>query len=254
MFLLILLLAIAAALAVIARRRRLAAWLGSASLVALLIAGCGLLPEWLAIELQGNPPATVGTWGQKNVIVLLGAGSARKPFGGVEATIQAMPRIVRAVSLWQDCRRQQRTCLLEISGGDAARAGRPEADIYRDIVVGLGVPDEALLLERQSLNTFQNAQLSVAVLEQARPDTIVLVTSAMHLPRATLCFEHFGIPVKSVRADYTSTDFSVIPTSGNLLLTDVLLHEYVGVLRYRIYEAMGWNSKPVKYDIHGMTH
>jgi uncharacterized SAM-binding protein YcdF (DUF218 family) len=76
----------------------------------------------------------------------------------------------------------------------------------------------------------------------------------MHLPRATLYFHHFGIPVLPVRADYTSADFSVIPTSGNLLLTDVLLHEYVGVLRYRIYEAMGWNSKPVKYDVQSMTH
>ncbi|HEY4144835.1 YdcF family protein [Pinirhizobacter sp.] len=254
MFVLIIVLAFAAAVAVIGRRRRLAAWLGSASLVALLAAGCGLLPQWLAIRLQGNPPTTVSTWGQKNVIVLLGAGSARKPFGGVEATIQAMPRIVRAVTLLQDCRHQQRTCLLEISGGDAEKAGRPEADIYRDIVVGLGVPNESLLLERHSLNTFQNAQLSVPVLEQARPDTIVLVTSAMHLPRATLYFEHFGIPVLPIRADYTSTDFSIIPTSGNLTLTDVLLHEYVGVLRYRLYEAMGWNGKPTKYDDRGMTH
>jgi uncharacterized SAM-binding protein YcdF (DUF218 family) len=254
MFLLILLLALAAALAVITRRRRLAAWLGSTSLVILAIAGCGLLPQWLAIQLQGNPPTTISTWGQKNVIVLLGAGSARKPFGGVEATIQAMPRIVRAVSLWRDCQRQSRWCLLEISGGDAANAGRPEADIYRDIVIGLGVPGDALLLERQSLNTFANAQFSVAVLEQAKPDTIVLVTSAMHLPRATLYFEHFGIPVVPVRADYTSADFSVIPTPGNLTLTDALLHEYVGVLRYRLYEAMGWNSKPVKYNAHSLAH
>lgn len=254
MFLLIVLLAIAAAFALIARRRRLAVWLGSASLAVSMIAGCGLLPQWLAIALQGNPPTTVAAWGQKNVIILLGAGSSLKPHGGVEATVQAMPRIVRAVTLWHDCRRQQRTCLLEISGGDAAHAGRPEADIYRDIVVGLGVPDEFLLLERQSLNTFENAQLSVAVLEQARPDTIVLVTSAMHLPRASLYFKHFGIPVMPVRADYTSTRFSVIPTSGNLSLTDLLLHEYVGVLRYRIYEAMGWNNKPVPYDGRGVTH
>lgn len=254
MLLLILLLAIAAALAVAVRRRRLAAWVGSASLVILLVVGCGLLPQWLAIELQGNPPTTIGAWGQKNVIVLLGAGSARKPFGGAEATVQAMPRIVRAVSLWQDCRRQQRTCLLEISGGDAERAGRPEADIYRDIVVGLGVPEEFLLLERQSLNTFENAQFSVAVLERAKPDTIVLVTSAMHLPRASLYFEHFGVPVAPVRADYTSTHVSIIPTSGNLALTDVLLHEYVGVLRYRLYEALGWNSKPIKYEVHDMAH
>jgi uncharacterized SAM-binding protein YcdF (DUF218 family) len=250
MFLSIIVLAIAAALAAIAGRRVLAGSLGTISLIVLLIAGCGLLPQWLAVRLQGNPATTVSSWGPRNVIVLLGAGSARKPFGGVEATMQAMPRIVRAVSLWQDCQHHDRTCLLEISGGDAEQAGRPEADIYREIVVALGVPAESLLLERQSLNTFRNAQFSVPVLQQARPDTIVLVTSAMHLPRATLYFAHFGIPVVPVRADYASTSFSFIPTAGNITLTDALLHEYIGVLRYRIDETMGWNAKPIKYIGH----
>jgi hypothetical protein len=34
---------------------------------------------------------------------------------------------------------------------------------------------------------------------------------------------------------------SAIPLSYNFLLTDLAIHEYVGVLRYFVYERMGWN-------------
>ena len=31
------------------------------------------------------------------------------------------------------------------------------------------------------------------------------------------------------------------PLSYNFLLADLAIHEYVGVLRYSVYQFMGWN-------------
>jgi hypothetical protein len=35
---------------------------------------------------------------------------------------------------------------------------------------------------------------------------------------------------------------SAIPLSYNFLLADLAIHEYAGVLRYLVYERMGWNA------------
>jgi len=40
--------------------------------------------------------------------------------------------------------------------------------------------------------------------------------------------------------------YALWPSAQNLVLTDVALHEYLGVLRYHVYNAMGWNAPAMK--------
>jgi hypothetical protein len=49
-----------------------------------------------------------------------------------------------------------------------------------------------------------------------------------------------------VRADYLHANLGLWPSAQNLVLTDVALHEYLGVLRYRVYNAMDWNAPVMK--------
>jgi uncharacterized SAM-binding protein YcdF (DUF218 family) len=72
-------------------------------------------------------------------------------------------------------------------------------------------------------------------------DQVFLVTSGIHLRRSLLYFGHFGIRGQPVRADFVSAMLSPIPLSYNFLLADLAIHEYVGVLRYYVYQFMGWN-------------
>jgi hypothetical protein len=71
---------------------------------------------------------------------------------------------------------------------------------------------------------------------------LFLVTSGIHLRRSILYFKRFGIRGQPVRADYISATSSATPLSYNFLLADLAIHEYAGVLRYFVYERMGWNA------------
>ena len=49
-----------------------------------------------------------------------------------------------------------------------------------------------------------------------------------------------------VRADHVSPITSPVPLSYNFLITDLALHEYTGVVRYYVYQFMGWNVQAKK--------
>lgn len=238
--LLVLCLAVLAALLAWRRRRRATAVCATLALALLLLVGCGPAAGWLLAGLQQGMPATPPGWAERNAIVLLGAGTVRTP-GGVEPSLFAHARIGKAAQLWHACRQQPgRVCLLEISGGDALGNGQSEAAVYRRVLLGLGVAPADLLLEPRSMNTWQNARFSAPLLRRAGVQQVLLVSSATHLRRARLYFEHFGTAVTPVRADWLAPQAGP-PNGANFLLADVALHEYLGIAHYRVYQAMGWN-------------
>ncbi len=127
-----------------------------------------------------------------------------------------------------------------------------EAERMAEALRLLGVPDEAMLLEMESLNTYQNAVLSKPILERERADSSLLVTSAIHMPRAVAIFEKQGIPVIPAPTDYNFvyTDWKptgwrdwlflvldFIPDAGALELTTRTMKEYVGIF---VYGLRGW--------------
>lgn len=110
----------------------------------------------------------------------------------------------------------------------------------------IGIPREDLLVEGESHNTFQNAQFSAAPLTTQGFDRVVLVTSGVHLRRAMLYFGHFGVMPLPAPADHLTALRSPLPLSPNFAFLDIALHEYLGVWRYRLYEAMGRNAATTK--------
>lgn len=228
-------------------RRRLAAcawWLAIAWFGA---AACGWLPGWLLAPLQApyaQRPAL--DWAPRNVIVLLGAGTVRVPAAGVEPTLFAHGRIDEAARLYRDCKVHGGDCKVEVSGGDTLHTGRAEAQVYGDALVALGVARGDLLLEPRSMNTWQNAQFSAPLLRAQGAPRVWLVSSAFHLRRASLYFAHFGVRATPVRGDWLVPRRGWQPQAWNLALTDVALHEYLGVWRYRVYNVMGWNAAATK--------
>ncbi len=241
---LLILLILAGVLALLGWRRCSWALLASA-LTLLLAVGCGPLPIWLLAQLQSGPAAAVPIgWGQRNAIVLLGAGTVRAAGSGeVEASLFAYGRIGKAAELYRACRRAGRECKVEVSGGDALGLGRPEAAVYADDLQRLGVDAADLLLDSRSMNTWQNAQFSSPLLKAYGADRVLLVSSAYHLRRSTLYFAHFGIHAIPVPADHVDGVLSWLPLSYNFAMADVTLHEYSGIVRYHVYNAMGWNVR-----------
>jgi uncharacterized SAM-binding protein YcdF (DUF218 family) len=214
------------------------------SVILFLAIGCGPVPAWLLGNLQTTfeVKPTI-EWSKRNAIVLLGAGAeniARTDL--VEPSTFAYARIVETAELYNDCRKTKADCKIVVSGGDARHTGSPEAVVYRGVLIGLGIDAADVLLEPDSMNTWQNAQFTSAALRRYDADRVLLVTSGIHLRRSVLYFAHFGVAATPVRADYLRAEFSAAPLSYNFAIADFALHEYAGIARYYVYNALGWNA------------
>lgn len=214
--------------------------------------GCGPIPAFLLTDLQAGYSAagTVREAGT-TAIILLGNGTERvvtsndPTAASAQAAVEVAPlaygRVVKAVELYRACRLKNSHCTVVVTGGDPQHHGASEAAVYSARLQQLGVGPTDILTEGRSLNTWQNAQFTAAVLSTHPADQVFLVTSGIHLRRSLLYFGHFGIRGQPVRADFVSAMLSPIPLSYNFLLADLAIHEYVGVLRYSVYQFMRWN-------------
>ncbi|QNT69217.1 YdcF family protein [Defluviicoccus vanus] len=84
---------------------------------------------------------------------------------------------------------------LVVSGGIVA-APPAEATLMREIALAAGVPNERIIVEDQSRNTFENAVYVGRILRRDGLRRAVLVTDAFHLPRALYCFRRLGLAVE----------------------------------------------------------
>lgn len=107
----------------------------------------------------------------------------------------------------------------------------------------LGVPAEDIILENESRTTHENAALTVQQLRDHQIRSILLVTSALHMPRSMASFSKYGLEVTAAPnpAQITIPDdknFSLfIPNERALAGSRSILKEYVGVL---VYWLRGW--------------
>ena len=68
-----------------------------------------------------------------------------------------------------------------------------EADAMRDQALAAGVPDARLVLEDQSRTTLENALFSARIMAARGWTSALVVTDALHLPRALLAFRGAGV-------------------------------------------------------------
>lgn len=222
------------------------AYLVAALAVALFLGvGCGPIPALLASDLQESYPATIAVeQAQATAIVLLSGGTELATDGraqSVEVGPLAFGRVVKALQLYRECKQVDSVCIVLITGGDPAHHGMTEAAVYGAVLRQSGVDPADLVLEERSFNTFQNAEYTAPLLQSRKVDQVLLVTSGVHLRRSLLYFAHFGVVARPVRGDHVSAATRFLPVSNNFLIMDLVLHEYAGLVRYHIYQFMGWN-------------
>lgn len=239
----VLLAALAAWLLACRRRARAAAWLGGATVAVFLAVACGPVPAVLCTLLQAPFARTAEpAWSARNAIVVLGGGTVPMPDGTrADAQPGAYPRAVRAVALYRACKQTQARCELILSGGDPKHNGVSEAAVYRRLFATLGVPDADMVLDERSLNTFQNARFTHALLARDPVDRVVLVSSALHLRRALLHFARAGVRATPARADYATARYTLLPNAYDVGLTDAALHEWLGIVAYHVQARLHWN-------------
>ncbi|NWN91775.1 YdcF family protein [Marinobacter adhaerens] len=154
-----------------------------------------------------NPPVNVEAMPNAEAIVVLGGGTSPLQYG------QEYPNLGPASDReWHGVRlfKAGKAPLIVLSGGfDPAYSASSSAEAMRRFMLALGVQDAALLLEPQSRNTTQNAQYTANLLGKRGIKDILLVTSALHMPRSIALFEAQGFEVTPA-----ATDHEVRPLPG----------------------------------------
>ncbi|MCS7020160.1 MAG: YdcF family protein [Cytophagales bacterium] len=108
-----------------------------------------------------------------------------------------------------------------------------------------GIPDEAILTDEASLNTYENARYTAQLLQihNISFSKCILITSAFHMRRALLCFQKQGIVAQPFTADFYSEDRffdtgrMLIPSAAAIDRWNILLKEWTGIV---VYWAMGY--------------
>ncbi|NJM97877.1 MAG: YdcF family protein [Phormidesmis sp. RL_2_1] len=230
-----------------------ATWAIASALFILFISSNSTVSNKLVstLEQQYLPPVPMPTAG---AIVILGGATepALAPRPWVEIREQG-DRILYGARLYN----QNRAPKLILSGGRvtwrggaATTQGEPsEADDMKEFAMAMNVPESAILLEGKSLNTRQNAVNVKEILDQNAISSVLLVTSAMHMPRAIAIFKKLGIHAIPAPTDYLVTTQSsanltwqghilaLIPDAEALSRCTRALKEYVGFIIYRL---QGW--------------
>lgn len=147
--------------------------------------------------------------------------------------------------------RQNKAPYIVCTGGGAkgSAATRPLSAEMAEFLSELGIDNAAILLESESENTAQHAKYLRSLFEQRGFKRVLLVTSALHMPRSLAVFRRNcpGIDIIPAPTDFRSVKqpstgwyrhlVRVIPTPANLLAFNEAAHEYLGIAYYRM---RGW--------------
>lgn len=229
------------------KRSRLALIPIGLALIVLLISSSAVAADALVRSLEFQY-VTQSDLPEADAIVVLGGAteSATPPRPWVELREEG-DRILYAAKLYRDGKAPR----MILSGG---RVGwRPainsEAQDMAILLETMGVPRSAMLLEDRSLNTRENAVNTVQIMQAQNIKRILLVTSAMHMPRSMLIFRKLGVNAIPAQTDYLTTQIDstgktieatildVLPDADPLRRTTRALKEYVGIL---VYWLRGW--------------
>lgn len=117
---------------------------------------------------------------------------------------------------------------------DSRLGGLSEAESMRIFILDLGVPDAAIHLESTSINTRQNAVHVAHLLNEWGVDRLLLVTSALHMPRARRQFEAQGLVVFPAATDHEAVDTAwdirkLLPDSESLGGSGRAIKEWIGL-------------------------
>lgn len=131
--------------------------------------------------------------------------------------------------------------LLTGGQGSITKKNPPEASEVVSFLETMGVPRRDIIVEAQSRNTYENAALTKALIEEQRLDgPFLLITSAWHMPRAQACFEQVNLEVTPFAVDYLTEKWApspeqiILPNARIFYLWELIIKEWVGILAYQL--------------------
>lgn len=130
---------------------------------------------------------TVNAAENADVIVVLGAGLTRDG----RPNWALVRRSEHAAELWKAGYAATIIC----TGGVGLNQSRSEADACREVLMGVGIPQNAIVLEATSRSTEENALNTQAIMAENGWQTAIVVSDSYHVFRARHIFSTVGIDV-----------------------------------------------------------
>ncbi len=181
-----------------------------------------------------NPllPETVG-----GIIVLGGAINPERSKYWQQVEVNASAE--RLLTFMRLARRYEHTRLIYTGGSGRLHADTKDADVAKILFFEQGLDVSRIVFERESRNTYENVINSLALLEAKPTKPWILITSAFHMPRSVGIFCKQGWPVIPLAVDHTTQSdnlwqLNFYPSLGNLYSLNSAIHEWLGLLVYRL--------------------
>jgi len=167
----------------------------------------------LPYEYQFSETELQNIQGEQTVIVVFSGGVIRGVQSGGEIYDQigphSMMRLYRAFQIYKKTGSE-----IIIAGGNVYdQEGKSISKVMGTVLESWGVPSKMIRLEEKSKTTWENAVYSLELIEQTVKN-IILVTSALHMPRSYHTF-------RKVIDEKGRTDISLIPYPGDYRVENV---------------------------------
>ena len=200
--------------------------------------------EWQYIVIPSEIP-------QAEAIVILGGATQPKIYPRPMVDITGSgDRIIYGAKLYK----MGKAPIIIATGGriqwQESNKNLSEADDMGELLSLFAIPESAVIKEEKSYNTHDNAVNTKKILQQLQIDRVILVTSALHMPRSVKVFQKQGIEVIPAPTDFLvskqqlesnqgwqNTILQLFPNSASLGNTTLALKEYIGLV---VYKLKGW--------------
>lgn len=202
-----------------------------------LVAGFSPLANYLVSPLEERFPTFVPDGRPVAGIILLGGSEV--PHIALTRNVPAVNDAGERIIVFSALARTYPEARLVFSGGsgELGESAPMEAQATRMALKDVGVDPERVLYEGRSRNTAENASFVRAIIEPEPGARWLLVTSALHMPRAVGAFRAAGFPVTAAPVDYrtigpNALDAPFLRAAAGLDLTDLASKEWVGLVAY----------------------
>lgn len=204
------------------------------SFLSLLIFSNPSVAKWLVESLEKqHPQQLLSEIVAHDVIIVLGGG-LRIPLPPAQypQLSNASDRYWYAVRLF----RAGKATKIILAGGNVFEQEGYSGEAYyaAQLMQEWGIPKSVILLEDQSRTTEQNRDNVAQIVQQNGFKSALLVTSAIHMPRAVELFNSLQIQVTPASADILIQQYDSpkllawMPSARALMLSTVAMHEYYG--------------------------
>jgi len=206
------------------------------SVLLLALIGFSPIGNALMLPLEQRFPKWDASRGTPNGIVVLGG--AISPDVSAVRGQPALNEAAERVTAIAELARRYPAARFVYSGGAGSLFSEPsEADFVLPLWESFGIARERILLETRARNTAENALFSKVLADPKPGERWLLVTSALHMPRAIGIFRSAGFAVEAYSVDWRTrgTDdlFWLMGSfADGLARTDAAAHEWVGLFVY----------------------